>query len=105
MSCSGAIEGPVFPINVGDLLPLYIVDARGCDGVVDWTGWTLIIEFSGPVIVTGTATGTELGVITYEWQAGDTDIPGDYEVLIRAENPEGLPRTFRIPGIVRITAV
>lgn len=104
MSCDGFAEGPIVPINVGDLLPIWTADATSCDGPVDWSGWELTVKFEGPVTITGTAIGTADGVITYEWIDGDTIIPGDYLVVISGLSPTGKPRTFRPIGIVRIEA-
>jgi hypothetical protein len=102
MSCGG-LGGPVFPIFTGDLLPIYIADARDCDGPVDWTGWTLTYELRGPVTITGDVTGDADGRLTIVWEAGDTNFPGDYEVVIIGESPDGKPRTFVAQGYVRIS--
>lgn len=105
MSCGA--DGHEFKLFTGDLEPLFIADAkRICDpvsGPVDWTGWALSLELRGPVVVTGAIIGTSLGVLTYSWVAGDTDIPGDYEPLVHGVSPQGKQRTFRIHGVVRIT--
>lgn len=96
---------PVFLITApGDLLPVWTADSSAQGVVIDWRGWELTLELSGPVLVTRTATGNALGVITYSWVAGDTDVPGDYEVRIHGLSPNGKPQTFAVDGIVRIGA-
>jgi hypothetical protein len=92
----------VLEIPRGDLLPVYVADARTCDGQFSFIGWTLTFRMIGPVVVTGAATGDEHGVLTYAWVAGDTDLPGDYEPLFVGISPAGKPQTFRVSGIIRI---
>lgn len=95
----------VFTIQApGDLLPTWIADAAIDGQAVNWTGWTLELVLRGPVIVSRTAQGDENGTITYEWVAGDTDVPGDYEVLVVGSSPDGKPQTFPVRGILRILA-
>lgn len=101
MSC-GAPAGDGLLIYVGNLLPEYIADATTCGMPFDFTGWTLTFEMRGPVTITGAATGTIDGVLTHNWVAGDTDIPGEYEVLFRGVSPSGRPRTFVVQGTVSI---
>lgn len=91
---------------VGDLIPAFVADARDCTGrAMDWTGWTLTFRMAGPVVRSGPATGDALGVITYAWQAGDTEVPGEYLVTIIGVSPapESKQRTFVVDGLVRIT--
>ena len=88
----------------GDLLPVWTAYAEAQGVAIDWRGWELTLELSGPVTVTRTASGNALGVITYAWVAGDTDVPGDYEVTLHGLSPEGKPQTFIVDGIVRIGA-
>lgn len=102
MSC-GPNTGPEFPLYVGDLLPDYVADARTCDGPFDFTGWTLVFKLIGPVTIVGTATGTDLGVITHQWVSGETDVPGEYEVVIVGSSPAGRQRTFVAQGSVVIS--
>lgn len=102
MSCAG-LPGPDFPLFVGDLLPTYVADARTCDGVFDFTGWTLTFTMYGPVTVTGSATGDDQGVITHEWVDGETDVPGEYAVVIVGISPGGRQRTFVVGGTVTIS--
>lgn len=101
MTCGG---GQVFPIIAGDLRPTYVADARTCDGPVDFTGWTLTFEMRGPVTVLGIATGNADGVLTHFWVDGETDVPGDYEVIFHgiSPSPESKPQTFLVPGVVRV---
>lgn len=102
MSCGAAGTGPEFPLYTGDLLPDYIADARTCDGGFDWTGWTIVFKLIGPVTIVGVATGDEDGVLTHEWQAGETDVPGEYEVVFVGTSPVGRQRTFVASGLVVI---
>lgn len=45
------------------------------------------------------------GVVTYEWQAGDTDTVGDFQAEVQVMWPASKPQTFPSDGyfIVRIT--
>jgi hypothetical protein len=99
--------GPVVTIYQGDLLPTYTADARSCSEAFDFTGWTMTFEMSGPVTITGAATGSSDGTLTYAWVAGDTDIPGEYAVTFHgvSPSPESKPRTFVVPGMVEVVAV
>ena len=106
MSCSCSTNpGLAFPIFVGDLLPIYEADASSCAGAFDFTGWTLSFEMVGPVTVTGTATGNASGVLTHVWVAGDTSVPGDYQVIFHGISPAGARRTFVALGVVSILPV
>lgn len=105
MSCeANGGGGPVFPIYVGDLLPAWTASARTCDGPFSWVGWVLIVEFRGPVVVNGTLTGDADGQLLHGWTVGETDVPGDYTVLVHgiSPSPESKPRTFVVEGVVRM---
>lgn len=92
---------PEFEIPKGDRLPPLEVDAELCGGgVFDFTGWSMAIEMVGPVTITGACTLSG-GLITYDWDGGDTDVPGDYEVRFRGTSPSGKPQTFG-PLLVRV---
>lgn len=99
-------EVPILELAVGDRLPAYVADGRTCDGRQNWTGWTLTFQMRGPIDVTGSTTvvGDNLGTLTYTWGAGETDTPGDYEVVIHgiSPSPESKQRTFLVRGVVRI---
>lgn len=86
----------------GDLLPVFVVDVRDCNEVFDFDGWTLTFQMRGPVTRTGPAIGDDQGVITYVWVPGDTDVPGDYEVLFAGISPAGKPQTLVMEGVLRI---
>ena len=96
--------GAAWTINQGDLLPVYIADVSSCSGQVDFTGWTFTFQIRGPVVRGGVATGDALGVLTYAWVAGDTDVPGDYEAVFFGVAPGGLPQTFPVESALRISA-
>lgn len=99
--------GPVLDIIAGDLLPGVAASARSCSGRFDFTGWTLTFEMRGPVVVTGSAAGDALGNLTYAWASGNTDFPGEYELIFRgvSPTPESKTRTFVVSGTVRIATV
>ena len=44
-----------------------------------------------------------LGVVTYSWAAGDTDIAGDFDAEIQVVWPSGKPQTFPAHGHIGIT--
>lgn len=94
----------VWEIVQGDQLPVFVADARTAAGPFDFTGWALTFTIAGPVTRTGAATGDALGVMTYVWAPGDTDIQGDYEARFTGISPEGKRETFRVEGVVRIVA-
>lgn len=106
VSC-GDVDGPVFELFVGNLLPAYVADAVECvdgtSGPADWQGWGLVFQLRGPVTITGIAAGDSDGVLTHDWVAGETDTPGEYEVLFVGTSPDGKPRTFKARGLVRIS--
>lgn len=101
MTCC-APRGDGLVVYVGNLLPSYVADATSCGTPFDFTGWTLTFEMRGPVVVSGSATGTADGVLTHDWIAGETDQPGEYEVLFHGTSPTGRPRTFVAKGSVSI---
>jgi hypothetical protein len=101
MSC----DGDQVVIRQGDLLPAFNVDVETDDGTeFDLTDWTLTLEMSGPVEVTGSASWAAGEGLTYAWAAGDTDVPGVYQVVIRGVSPapESLPRTFPTRGALTL---
>ncbi len=92
-------------IFVGDLLPVFIADVADHGRRFDFTGWTgLAFTLSGPVTITGSATGDSRGVLTYVWTAGQTATPGEYTAYFRGTSPapESKIRTFEVEGVFRI---
>jgi len=89
----------------GDLLPEFVVDVSDCGDLFDFDGWTLTFSIRGPVIRTGPATGDDQGVLTYQWVAGDTDVPGEYEAVFVGVSPGGRQQTFLVEGMLRIDPV
>lgn len=99
-TCSSS-SSPI-EITQGDLLPAYFADVTGVDGRFDFTGWTLTFQLLGPVVLTGPAVGSDAGELRHDWAIGETDVPGDYEVLFHGLAPDGRPQTFRVPETLRI---
>lgn len=101
MSCDAE---PVH-IRRGDTLPVLECDAKTCDGPFKFVtgGWTVItFEMSGPVVVTGSATGDDAGLLTYPWVAGDTDTPGAYDAVFRGTALDGNRQTWPTTGAITI---
>lgn len=105
MSCgSGAIGDPV-EVRAGDLLPIVEIDVvYKCNRrPFDFTGWTdITFIMEGPTTITGAATGSSSGVLTFVWGAGTTDVPGSYEGRFRGTSPEGKRRTFPTRGYIPV---
>lgn len=76
---------PNFWIKQNDTGPPLQVTLKDGDGsAVDVTGATVAFSMSGAGIVkvdeqSVTLTTAASGIVTYSWQAGDTDTPGTYE--------------------------
>lgn len=94
-------------VYVGDLLPVLVLDVSEDGRRFDFTGWTsLVVTVSGPVAITGSATGDAQGVLTYAWTTGQTATPGSYAVFVRgvSPSPESKPRTFEAREALQIVA-
>lgn len=92
-------------IAQGKTLPDVIADASSCDsGAFDFVtdAWTLTFVMTGPTDITGAATGDALGVLTYIWQPGDTDIPGTYEAHFDGVRGDGKTARFPTSGSMTI---
>lgn len=96
-------------MRAGDLLPVLLAVATFCDPTdgntkpVDFTGWTsLTFAMTGPAMISGAATGDDQGTLEYDWQPGDTAIPGYYQGVFRAVSPEGKPQSFPTEGALEI---
>lgn len=97
----------VFKIKKGSLYPSFVTQLTGPDGgPLVLTGCTLLFIMknkdddtqpliSGPAFVIAGAealpTGSDLPNVQYDWQAGDTDVPANYEVEIEVTYPDGKP--------------
>lgn len=94
-----------FHIRRGDTLPIFQADAKveGKPFLFATGGWTVItFEMSGPVLVTGAATGDDTGLLTYAWIAGDTATPGTYEAVFRGTALDGNHQTFPTSGSITV---
>lgn len=97
MSC----DADAFVIRQGDRLPELEAGAEDCEGPFDFTGWSLTFRMSGPVEVSGAATGTAAGVLSYAWAAGDTAVPGTYGAVF-VGTKDGKQQTFPTRGVITV---
>lgn len=96
-------EAEDFVIRRGDTLPILVADANDATGgAFDFTGWTIVFKMSGPTDITGPATGSSAGVLSYTWASGDTDIPGRYDAIFVGTSPDGKTQTFPTRGSIPI---
>lgn len=93
----------------GDLLPAFTVTLL--DGTskqpVNLTGASsikIIASQGGSVLFDRTVTGNSSGVISYAWQAGDTDTAGLIRIEIEVTWPGG-KQTFPADGFAEVTIV
>ena len=88
-------------INRGDLLPDLVADLSGTNGPVDLTTAAIeIVGYRGGVeVIRRTVTGTSQGVVTMQWQAGDTGVPGMLGVKWEVTWPGGKTQTFPVRGL------
>lgn len=56
------------------------------------------LKVSAPMTVADQTDTDTLGVVTYQWQTGDTDTPGDFQTEIQVTWPLGRPQTFPARG-------
>lgn len=89
-----------FKIKQHDTAPVLAVTLAQDDVIVDLTGAVVMFhmkdQFSGTVLVNGTATvtGATLGTVEYEWQAADTALAGAYPAEFEATLANGKVETF-----------
>jgi hypothetical protein len=86
-------------IKQGDLAPSLSVTCTSDGGVVDLTAATSVQvvarrEGAATALFTRNATGTANGVVTMDWQAGDTDTVGRINVEILVTWVGGVPQRF-----------
>ena len=88
-------------INRGDLLPDLVADLSGTNGPVDLTTAAIeIVGYRGGVeVIRRTVTGTSQGVVTMQWQAGDTGVQGMLGVKWEVTWPGGKMQTFPVRGL------
>lgn len=88
----------------GDRLPDLLVDVAEDGRPLDFTGWTVTVQVDGPVSSTGPSLSTAPGVIARAWQAGETDFPGDYAVILYGTSPapQSYQRTWTAEQALRI---
>lgn len=99
-----------FLIRSGDELPVLrgratFRDASGAIKTFSFTGWTgltFMASGAGLPTITGPATGDAAGILSYQWQPGDTDTPGTYEGKFFGNDPSGFQQTFPTKGFVAI---
>jgi hypothetical protein len=93
-------------IKKGDLKPDLVITCTSDGAVVDLTTATTVQvvcrrEGAASVLFTRTATGNASGVVTYTWQAGDTDTVGRllFEVLVTwsGAKPQRFPANSYLP--------
>lgn len=93
-----------FVIKQHDLLPhLQIQLLSGTDPVdlLNATSVTFLmsnrktgLKISSPMVIADQSDPDQLGIVTYRWQLGDTDIAGDYNAEIQVNWPASSPQTF-----------
>lgn len=112
-----------FQIRSGDLVPSLVVLATSTDprtgkstpidftnaaGALlmppqgPWTDLVFVMRGPSPGAVTGPATGDVNGYLEYDWQAGDTAVPGIYEGYFQGVSPGGSLQTFPTTGYIEI---
>lgn len=94
-------------IKQGDLTPNLTITCSGTDGsVADLSAASTVQvvcrrEGAATPLFTRAATGTAAGVVTYEWQDGDTDTVGRllFEVLVTwpGSKPQRFPAASYLP--------
>lgn len=89
-------------VFVGDLLPAFMADVAEDGRPFDFTDWSLTFTLSGPVTVSGAASGDDEGVLSYSWLSGQTATPGDYTAYFTGTSPDLKQRTFEVEGVFRI---
>lgn len=102
-----------FYLKQHDLLPALKVRLLDDTTTVDLTSATLVKLLMGsrrtglvvdaPMTILDQSVADTLGVVTYAWQAGDTDAPGDYNAEFQVTWPTGKPQTFPARGHVIVT--
>jgi hypothetical protein len=88
---------PNLEMRRGDLKPDLVLDVVDKGVLVDFTLATSVKVIgvkNGAVLFSRTATG-DVGVVTMEWQAGDTATPGTITCEVEAMWPGAKPQTFR----------
>jgi hypothetical protein len=93
-------------LKIGDLLPDLAITCTSDGTAVDLTTATSVQvvcrrQGADTVLFTRTATGDANGLVTYEWQAGDTDTAGRllFEVLVTwpGASPQRFPAVSFLP--------
>lgn len=56
-------------------------------------------------IITGAATYDDAGNLTYQWQAGDTDTPGNYVITFLGVDDAGREQTIPTAGNIAATII
>jgi hypothetical protein len=99
----------VFFIKQGDLLPDIVMTALDGDDPVSLTtalsarfimrkGTEVIVD--SPVSILNQM--TNLGQVSYSWEAGDTDIVGTYKAELEIMWPLNKPQTFPAKGYMTV---
>lgn len=90
-----------FFIKQGDTAPAIVASLTDADGeIVPLTGATVMFimkdKLSGEVVVEadGTVTDASGGVVKYDWQPGDTDVPNPYNAEFEVHFADGTYETF-----------
>lgn len=88
-----------------DLLPALVADLAGDTGPVDLTAATSIKVIGtqrGVALFSRTATGTSGGVVTMQWQTGDTANIGPINVEVEVTWPGSKPQSFPASGYMTV---
>lgn len=86
-------------LKAGDLTPNLTITCTSDGSAVDLTAATTVqvvcrADGASTVLWTRSATGDASGVVTYTWQAGDTDTVGRYLFEVLVTWPGSKPQRF-----------
>ena len=91
-----------FYIVQGDTKPALTTTLEH-DGIPqDLTGSTVEFHMSNIVVAEATVTDASAGQVMYQWQPGDTDIPGLYIAEFEVTYPDGTTETFPNIGALKV---